>query len=59
MTDVTITQTFKLKPKKGLSVLDPITRKPLKTTGETKPKSEYWFRRIMDKTVIRMTEQEK
>ncbi len=59
MSDVTITNTFKLKPKKGLTVLDPITRKPLKTAGEVKPKSEYWFRRIMDKTVIRMNEQEK
>jgi hypothetical protein len=41
-------ETIKIKPKKGLTVLDPTTYAPLKKSGETKPKNEYWLRRVAD-----------
>jgi len=34
-----------------MQVLDPKTYKALKTTGEIKPKNEYWLRRLMDGSV--------
>ncbi|WP_295899296.1 DUF2635 domain-containing protein [uncultured Vibrio sp.] len=46
--------TFKIKPKKGLLVKDPLTRNPLKAEGETKPRSAYWLRRVQDKDCIVM-----
>ena len=39
---------IKIKPEKGLLVRDPITREPLKATGELKPRNTYWLRRIND-----------
>ncbi len=44
-------ETIKVKPQKGLLVRDPITREPLKATGEEKPRNPYWLRRIKDKSV--------
>ncbi len=44
-------ETIKVKPQKGLLVRDPITRDPLKATGEEKPRNPYWLRRIKDKSV--------
>ena len=46
---------IKVKPKKGLLVRDPETRKPLKASGEDKPRNTYWLRRIKDESVIEMT----
>ena len=49
-------QTFKIKPKvKGKSVLDPITYKALKATGEVKPRNSYWLRRIKDGDVVEVS----
>ena len=46
-------QQFKIKPAtSGLTVLDPETKQPLKKTGETKEKTEYWLRRILDGDVV-------
>lgn len=36
---------FKIKPKGG-PVYDPTTGKPLADSGETKPRSNYWLRRL-------------
>lgn len=45
--------TFKIKPaKKGQFVRDPVTRDLLKAAGESKPRNEYWLRRISDKSVV-------
>lgn len=44
-------ETIKVKPLNELIVRDPITRKPLKTEGEEKPRNPYWLRRIKDKSV--------
>lgn len=46
---------FKIKPNKGAKVRDPETMKHLKTTGETKPRNEYWLRRIADGSVVEAT----
>ncbi|OEE30726.1 hypothetical protein A1QO_15450 [Vibrio genomosp. F10 str. ZF-129] len=40
--------TFKIKPKEGVTVKDPKTLEPLKTTGESKPRNTYWLRRVKD-----------
>lgn len=46
---------LKIKPaKKGLIVRDPNDGKPLKETGEEKPRNIYWLRRIKDKSVVDM-----
>ncbi|OCH58385.1 DUF2635 domain-containing protein [Aliivibrio fischeri] len=45
-------RTIKIKPKKGLLVRDPLTRVPLKTVGETKPRNTYWLRRIKEGSAI-------
>lgn len=46
-------QQFKIKPKEPKQqVLDPETRKPLKATGEMKPRIAYWLRRVLDGTVV-------
>ncbi|MGF1842260.1 DUF2635 domain-containing protein [Vibrio clamense] len=46
-------QTFKIKPKtKGLLVKDPETFKPLKATGEEKPRNAYWLRRLSAGDVV-------
>lgn len=37
-----------LIPKAGVTVRDPTTGKPLATSGETKPKTSYWLRRLRD-----------
>lgn len=42
---------FKVKPKKGLIVRDPVTREPLKANGETKPRNAYWLRRKLEGSV--------
>ncbi len=36
---------------KDLLVRDPITRVPLKASGEVKPRNAYWLRRILDDSV--------
>ncbi len=52
------TQTFKIKPKSSsVKVLDPQTLKPLKSVGETKPRNEYWLRRLMDGDVVEVIKQ--
>lgn len=46
-------QTLKIKPaNKDVMVRDPESMKPLKTEGETKPRTTYWLRRIADGDVI-------
>ncbi len=45
---------IKIKPKKELLVRDPITREPLKNSGENKPRNTYWLRRIKDDSVVLM-----
>ncbi|MGF1840944.1 DUF2635 domain-containing protein [Vibrio atlanticus] len=45
--------TFKIKPAtKDLIVKDPITREPLKATGEEKPRNAYWLRRLAEESVV-------
>lgn len=41
-------QTFKIKPKQGVTVKDPDTLVPLKKEGEDKPRNAYWLRRVKD-----------
>ncbi len=41
-------QTIKLKPRKGIRVLDPATRKPLPERGEKVTLTTYWRRRLRD-----------
>lgn len=48
-------RTFKIKPKKGLTVKDPKTLEPLKATGEEKPRNAYWLRRLKDGSVFEVT----
>lgn len=51
---------FNIKPtSKTLLVRDPITRAPLAQKGETKPRSSYWLRRIMDGSVVMMNDKNK
>lgn len=45
-------KTIYIKPVKGQQVLDPETRQPLAETGEHKPRSEYWLRRLIDGVVV-------
>jgi hypothetical protein len=40
--------TFTIKPKEGVTVKDPKTLEPLKTSGESKPRNTYWLRRVND-----------
>ncbi|MFA0155402.1 DUF2635 domain-containing protein [Vibrio sp. 10N.261.46.A3] len=44
-------KTFKIKPKKELTVRDPVTREPLKASGEVKPRNLYWLRRLKEGSV--------
>ena len=41
-----------LIPKKGVTVRDPVTSKPLPAQGATKPLSAFWLRRIKAGSVI-------
>jgi hypothetical protein len=51
---------IKIKPKvKGVLVRDPITREPLKASGEMKPRNTYWLRRILDASVIEVDSKKK
>lgn len=43
---------FFIKPKEGLTVRDPQTKKPLAPAGEYKPRSAYWLRREADQDVV-------
>lgn len=53
-------QMFKIKPAQAsLKVLDPDTKEPLKKSGEVKEKNEYWIRRVLDGSVVVVTETEK
>jgi len=44
--------TITIKPINGLTVLDPLTYVQLNESGEEKPRSEYWLRRLADGDVI-------
>ncbi|RYU50040.1 DUF2635 domain-containing protein [Aliivibrio finisterrensis] len=44
---------------KGLLVRDPITREPLKASGEMKPRNAYWLRRILDTSVVEVNSKKK
>jgi hypothetical protein len=45
-------KTVKLYPtRRGLIVRDPHTRKPLSESGEMKPKTGYWLRRMREGSV--------
>ena len=51
---------IKIKPKvKGVLVRDPITREPLKASGEMKPRNAYWLRRILDASVVEVEDKKK
>ncbi|MCP1375390.1 DUF2635 domain-containing protein [Dyella lutea] len=41
-----------LTPKAGVTVRDPKTGKPLAESGESKPATSYWLRRLRDGDVI-------
>lgn len=47
-----MTQTFFLKPSAGAKVRDPITKQHLKAEGESKPRSNYWVRRVASGEVV-------
>lgn len=52
-----------IKPLDGLLVRDPDSKQPLSKDGEWKPfvgrAGTYWLRRLIDKTVIEVTEKQK
>lgn len=48
-----------IKPAPGLLVRDPVTARPLRPAGETKPKSSYWLRRLRDGDAIECTREKK
>ena len=51
--------TIKIKPAEGLTVRDPITRRPLAPRGETKPRDSYWMRRLAAGDVVEVTSTKK
>lgn len=47
-----MTQTIFIKPASGLKVRDPVTKQHLKAEGESKPRSNYWLRRVASGEVL-------
>lgn len=45
-------QTIRVKPAPGLTVRDPITRKPLPAEGDDVQNSSFWRRRIAEGSVV-------
>ena len=45
-------KTLRIKPAAGKVVIDPATRKPLSTDGDTVPETTYWLRRLADRDVV-------
>lgn len=53
-----MTKTVFIKPASAdVKVRDPITKQHLKAEGESKPRSNYWIRRIAAGDVVEVTEQ--
>lgn len=48
--------TLKIKPVDGVTVRDPQTLQPLAVSGEEKPRTSYWLKRLKDGDVIEITE---
>jgi len=44
-----------VKPAPGMLVRDPVSMKPLDPTGEWKPRTQFWSRRLRDKDVEEAT----
>ena len=58
--EMTIKSTFKIKPNpESLLVWDEHTQVSLAAKGETKPRSEYWLRRLADGDVIEINSKTK
>ncbi len=49
-------QTFKIKPAPGANVRDPVTKMHLAAEGESKPRTNYWLRRMKSGEVIAVVE---
>lgn len=47
-----MTQTFFIKPASGAKVRDPVTKQHLRADGESKPRSNYWLRRVASGEVV-------
>lgn len=47
-----MTQTIFIKPAAGAKVRDPVTKQHLKAEGESKPRSNYWLRRVASGEVV-------
>jgi len=47
-----MSQTFTIKPAKGVQVRDPATGEHLDPSGATVPRNRYWLRRLKDGDVV-------
>ncbi|MGD9664617.1 MAG: DUF2635 domain-containing protein [Novosphingobium sp.] len=47
-----MTQTFFIKPASDAKVRDPITKQHLRAEGESKPRTNYWLRRVASGEVV-------
>lgn len=47
-----MTQTLFIRPASGLKVRDPITKQHLREEGESKPRTNYWLRRVRAGEVV-------
>lgn len=41
-----------VKPREGLVVRDPVSKRPLPAEGAEVPETGYWFRRLRDNDVV-------
>lgn len=52
-----MTKTFFIKPADGAKVRDPVTKQHLRAEGESKPRSNYWLRRVASGEVTEAVQQ--
>jgi len=48
-----MTETIFIKPAPGAKVRDPVTKQHLHAEGESKPRSNYWLRRLASGEVVK------
>lgn len=51
-----MTQTIFIKPASDAKVRDPVTKQHLDAAGESKPRSNYWLRRIASGEVVEIAQ---
>ena len=44
-------QTFKIKPVKGMTIINPATMRPLPDEGADVPRNTFWLRRLQDEEI--------